>query len=496
VNFQYDLDGLLTQAGLLNLSRDSQNGLLTGMALGNITDALGYNGFGEVAVYQAAYSGAGIFSDNYTRDDLGRIIQKNETIDGATHTYAYMYDQAGRLTNVSEDGVMVSQYIYDANGNRLSYTSLSGTISGSYDNQDRLLQYGTTTYNYTANGELLNKTNGSQTTTYQYDVLGNLRNVTLPDGTKIEYLIDGQNRRIGKKVNGVLVQGFLYEDGLRPIAELDGTGNVVSRFVYAGVSNVPAYMVRGNVTYRIVADHLGSPRLIVAASKGSVVQRIDYDEFGKIVMDSNPGFQPFGFASGIYDRDTGLMRFGARDYDAEVGRWTAKDPILYFGGDVNLYGYVSNDPITFFDPAGLQPQMALIDPNQAKNKAEIANDKAILAAAEKYTSPDDTFTIFLHGAPDVAFDKDRTVLKPEDLAKKIKFNNEFTNRKYTTIRLAGCKVGKKYAEKLAKELERYGVKYVEYSDDNVYFNSENGKLIKSYGSKEEIKFSKATAPEE
>lgn len=68
---------------------------------------------------------------------------------------------------------------------------------------------------------------------------------------------------------------------------------------------------------------------------------------------TNPGFQPFGFAGGIYDPDTGLVRFGARDYDAFVGRWTAKDPIRFDGGDSNLYVYVGNDPVNGFDPTGL-----------------------------------------------------------------------------------------------------------------------------------------------
>ena len=62
--------------------------------------------------------------------------------------------------------------------------------------------------------------------------------------------------------------------------------------------------------------------------------------------------QPFGFAGGIYDRDTGLVRFGARDYDAETGRWTAKDPIGFHGG-LNLYGYVENDPVNWTDIYGL-----------------------------------------------------------------------------------------------------------------------------------------------
>jgi RHS repeat-associated protein len=58
---------------------------------------------------------------------------------------------------------------------------------------------------------------------------------------------------------------------------------------------------------------------------GDVVQRLDYDEFGNVLADTSPGFQPFGFAGGLYDSDTALVRFGARDYDAATGRWTAKD---------------------------------------------------------------------------------------------------------------------------------------------------------------------------
>ncbi|MHC4268584.1 MAG: RHS repeat-associated core domain-containing protein [Planctomycetota bacterium] len=64
---------------------------------------------------------------------------------------------------------------------------------------------------------------------------------------------------------------------------------------------------------------------------------------------------PFGFAGGLHDRDTGLVRFGARDYDPGIGRWTTKDPIDFAGGDVNLYGYVQNNPVNGVDPSGLDP---------------------------------------------------------------------------------------------------------------------------------------------
>jgi len=109
------------------------------------------------------------------------------------------------------------------------------------------------------------------------------------------------------------------------------------------------------VTYRIISDHLGSVRLVVNATDGSIAQRIDYDEYGIVVVDTNPGFQPFGFAGGLYDQHTKLTRFGARDYDAFAGRWAVKDPILFDGGDHNLYRYVLNNPIDNSDINGMSP---------------------------------------------------------------------------------------------------------------------------------------------
>ncbi len=218
---------------------------------------------------------------------------------------------------------------------------------------DRLLTYGERSFSYTANGELLTETDAGATRTTIYNVLGSLRQVEFPDGTTIDYLIDGRNRRIGKKVNGALVQSFLYQGQLSPIAELDGAGAVISRFLYATRVNVPDYILKAGATYRVVADHLGSPRLIVDAATGAIVQRLDYDEFGVVTLDTNPGFQPFGFAGGLYDPQTGLVRFGARDYDARVGRWTAKDPLLFRGGQTSLYAYAGLDPVNRLDPEGL-----------------------------------------------------------------------------------------------------------------------------------------------
>jgi RHS repeat-associated protein len=352
VTYQYDADGLLIQAGEISLTRNLSTGLLTGTQLGNVTTQRTYNAFGELASETASYQGNVLSQVQYSRDKLGRIISKMESLEGVTTTFDYSYDLAGRLVEVKQNDIVTESYEYDANGNRVqALTSSQGLVLGSYDDQDRLLEYGGNTYAYTANGELLSKTSNGQTTTYHYDVLGNLRQVQLPEKT-IEYVIDGRNRRVGKKVNGTLVQGFLYQGSLKPVAELDGNGNVVARFVYGNKGNVPDYLVKEGKTYRIVSDHLGSPRWVVDIAEGSVVQKMEYDAFGNVMVDTNPNFQPFGFAGGLYDTETRLVRFGARDYDNEVGRWTAKDPKRFRGGDLELYSYTFDDPINFHDPKG------------------------------------------------------------------------------------------------------------------------------------------------
>jgi len=174
----------------------------------------------------------------------------------------------------------------------------------------------------------------------------------MPDSTVIKYIIDGANRRVAKEVDGVIVQKFLYRDSYHPIVELDGLGNVLSYFVYGTRLNVPDYIVKGGIVYRIISDHLGSPRSVVNTSTGEITQRINYDEFGNIILNTNSGFQPFGFAGGLYDEDTNLTRFGIRDYDAETGRWTAKDHIFFLGKETNLYEYCKNDPINHIDISG------------------------------------------------------------------------------------------------------------------------------------------------
>ncbi len=365
ITYGYDADSLPISVGNLTLTYSNMNALLTGTTLGAIEDSYSYNALGEVAAYTASIGGSPAYSVTYGHDKLGRITEKQETLLGVSTTIDYGYDDAGRLYEVRENGAVARTYTYDANGNRLTKTGPNIDETGTYDDQDRMLSFGGAIYAYTASGDLQTKTVADQTTTYDYDELGNLVSVDLTDGTRIDYDIDGLNRRVGKRVNGTLVQAFRYQDQIKPAVQLDGSGDVAARFVYGSRINVPDYIIKGAVTYRVIADQLGSPRLVVDTSTGAVAQRIDYDEFGTVLTDTSPGFQPFGFAGGVYDRDTRLVRFGARDYDANPGRWLAKDRIPLStttngstglgGGNTNLYEYAGSDPINLTDPLGTKP---------------------------------------------------------------------------------------------------------------------------------------------
>jgi RHS repeat-associated protein len=352
ITFQYDNDSLVTAAGALTIMRSPSTGFVTGTTLGSsFSDSHTYDSFGSRQTYSASFGTTPLYSVDYgTRDALGRVVTKTETVLGEQHVYGYSYDARGRLTDVTKDGAILSHYDYDANGNRLAAPGLAAAPT--YDAQDRLLTYGNCSYSYKPDGSLQTKTCTDGVTSYNYDTFGNLRTITLPAGTTITYVIDGQNRRIAKKVNGAVVEAFLYRSRLKPAAWLNGDGSIRATFVYGLHQNVPEYMVQGATTYRFVTDQLGSVRLVVNTSTGAIVERIDWDEFGNVLSDSAPGTQPFGFAGGLRSLDTGLTRFGARDYDPMTGRWTTKDPLIFAGGLTNLYSYVGGDPINLIDPHG------------------------------------------------------------------------------------------------------------------------------------------------
>ena len=102
--------------------------------------------------------------------------------------------------------------------------------------------------------------------------------------------------------------------------------------------------------------NLGSPRVVVDVATGEVMLAVKYDVFGKpekVGGSWDLDELPFGFAGGMFDQETGLVRFGARHYDPMTGRWTSKDPIRFQAGQGNLYVYVGGDPVNSIDITGL-----------------------------------------------------------------------------------------------------------------------------------------------
>lgn len=362
-SYGFDDDFLVTSlsgAVTASITREPATGRIGRLDCGDLREELTYDGqFGELArrVVKRISSSEILYDMTIERDRLGRVTAREEAVLGATTTTTFTYDRNGRLIAVNETGEANNSYEfeYDRNGNRVR-----GPVDEVYlyDEQDRLVSstvQGGKTYAYSPDGRLSSVSSGSGNTALTYDVLGNLRSLTLPDGGVVSYRVDGVGNRIERQA-GPDVRRWLYDRRGRVIAELDDANAVRSRFVYATLAYTPDIVVHDGQTYRIVADHTGSVRLVLRVQDGTPVQRIDYDPFGFVKSDSSPGFQPYGFAGGIYDPATGFVRFGLRDYDPRVGRFTAKDPIGFAGGYGNLYAYAGNDPVNRADPSGLGPQ--------------------------------------------------------------------------------------------------------------------------------------------
>ena len=121
----------------------------------------------------------------------------------------------------------------------LTAESGSGQVtSGTYDDQDRLLTYGDFEYEWNARGqlELQRNTTTGEETTYEYDEFGGLRSVGLPDGRTISYAIDAAGRRIARYVDGAFDRGWLYADGINPVAL--GLVNFIVFHLARGIGNV------------------------------------------------------------------------------------------------------------------------------------------------------------------------------------------------------------------------------------------------------------------
>jgi RHS repeat-associated protein len=348
----YDPAGLLSGVGGLSLTHDPVSGLVTHTSAGAVQTDQQYDPADRLIRSTTTISGVVVDDVHYTRDALGRIASLAETTAAGTTTTAYKYDGSDRLTSVTVNGTTTETDGYDAAGNRTSVKTPSGTTTATYDDRDRLVTDGSTTFTWAADGQLAKRTDSSGRTAFKFDDFGTLRGVTLAGGRSITYLVDADARRVGRQVGGKTVAGYLYDPAGHVVAETDGNGAVVMQFGYDDLGHL-ALVEGGSATYRVVTDATGSPRFVINTSSGALVDAITYDAWGRITSESAPGTIPFGFAGGLVDPDTGLVHFGARDYDPMTGTWTGPDPIQFAGGGANLYQYAGSDPVNNIDTTGL-----------------------------------------------------------------------------------------------------------------------------------------------
>ncbi len=265
----------------------------------------------------------------------------------------YTYDNASRLTRILHQGPGATTiedltYVYDAAGNRTSLTRANGTASllpnavasASYDAANEQTQFAGATLTYDQNGNLTN----DGTNTYTWDTRNRL--VGISGGSTTSFSYDALGRRASKTTGGTTTQ-FLY-DGNDIVAEIGG-GAVGANYLRS--LNIDEPFIRqtntGNEHYH--TDAVGSS-LVLSNSAGASATTYGYEPFGKatITGTSSNAFQ----YTGRENDGTQLQYYRARYYSPSFHRFISEDPLEFDGGDLNIYSYALNDPISYVDPTG------------------------------------------------------------------------------------------------------------------------------------------------
>jgi RHS repeat-associated protein len=305
-----------------------------------------YDGLDRLTRLRDAKAALTIADKQYQYNNAGQITQLTDL--GGVH--AYGSDAVDRLTSASYPNTPTESYSYDAVGNRTS-----SHLSASYTHQsfNRLTSTASATYSYDNNGNLLSKTDGAGTTQYQWDFENRLKQVTLPSGDVVAYKYDALGRRIERStITLPLITSttrYIY-DGSDVIRDTDANGATTVDYLNgSGIDNKIRQTANGTSFY-FLADQLGSTTALTD-SQGTVVEQITYDSFGN---SSGSALTRYTYTGREHDPLTSQFYYRARFYDPGLGRFTSEDPIAFLGRDVNLYGYVHNDPLRFVDPSGLR----------------------------------------------------------------------------------------------------------------------------------------------
>src|ERR1700688_4749129 len=279
---------------------------------------------------------------SYTYDPAGNRSSDGNYLNGVTSNYGY--DPLYELTQVTQGGSTTETYSYDSVGNRLSS---SGVPNYNYNSSNELTSNSSGSYAYDANGNTLADPSGK---TYTWDFENRLVQAVVPGTGTVTFKYDPFGRRIQKSGPGGTTN-YLYEE-VNLLEEVDTAGNVLAKYAQGTSIDEPLSVLRTGSASYYSADALGSITSL-STSTGALANTYTYDAFGKLIASTGSLTNPFQYTGRDYDPETGLRFYRARYYDPNVGRFLSEDP-AGFGGGINVYAYVKNDPADFTDPTGLK----------------------------------------------------------------------------------------------------------------------------------------------
>ena len=286
-----------------------------------------------------------ITQSSYSYDNNRNLIEeiKNQK------TTTYKYDELSRLEEILYPTNITEKYTYDNAGNRKQKTYGSETTTYTYDSKNMLKQSiengQTTTYEYDLNGNLTSKITGQETTSYQYDGFNRLTKAVLPDGRFQTNKYNALDQRTETVENGTIRQ-YTY-NGRNVIIEKDQVGQRKGTYI-RGLELIAKANNKDQMSYYLHNIH-GDITEIVDGG-GKILNRYVYDPFGNLKESLERINNKYKYAGEQYDEITDQYYLRARYYAPQIGRFTQED--AFRGDGLNLYAYVSNNPLKYVDPSG------------------------------------------------------------------------------------------------------------------------------------------------